>query len=73
MEVLREKPTGTRLLVVDDQPIVRAGLVTLFQKTGEVEAREAGPKEAANLSLVFRPAVCLLDAALPTLSAFAVA
>lgn len=57
-----------RVLVVEDHPIVRAGLQRLFAAEADIESREAGGgKEALALFSDYRPDVVVLDLALPDL------
>lgn len=61
-----DAPT-VRALVVDDNVVVRAGLVTLLEATGEVTiAGEAGNgRDAIHMADTLRPDVVLLDVRMP--------
>ncbi len=59
-----------RVLVVDDHPIVRAGIIALVQDHSRMDlVAEAGTgEEAITLALTHRPDVILMDLRLPTMS-----
>ncbi|HLU34129.1 MAG TPA: response regulator transcription factor [Thermomicrobiales bacterium] len=59
-----------RVLVVDDHPIVRAGIIALVQDHPRMDlVAEAGTgEEAVTLALTHRPDVILMDLRLPTMS-----
>ena len=65
------RPTGTeepiRLLIVDDHPVVRLGLVTLFGSARNVAVvGETGSvQEAVSLAAATQPEVILMDVRLP--------
>jgi DNA-binding NarL/FixJ family response regulator len=58
-----------RVLVADDQPIVRQGLATILAAEPDVEvvATAADGREALRLAEVLRPDVCLVDVRMPGL------
>lgn len=58
-----------RVLIADDQPIVRAGLATVLNASPGVEvvAAAADGREAVVLARRWRPDVCLLDIQMPVL------
>jgi two-component system, NarL family, response regulator NreC len=60
----------TRVLIVDDHPLVRGGLRSLLQRNGEFEvvAEAADGYEAIELSTLHSPDVILLDVAMPRLT-----
>ena len=66
---MREPGTNVRVLVADDQEIVRAGLTTILngQPGIEVAAQAADGHEAVSLARRLRPDVCLLDIRMPRL------
>ncbi|WHM36873.1 response regulator transcription factor [Streptomyces sp. BPTC-684] len=57
----------TRVLVADDNPVVRAGLTALLDGRGgtEVVAEAADGREACEAALLHRPDVVLLDVRMP--------
>lgn len=59
-----------RVLVVDDHPIVRAGIIALVQDHSRMDlVAEAGTgEEAITLALTHRPDVILMDLRLPAMS-----
>ena len=60
-----------KYLLVDDHPIVRAGLRRLMQSLGEIEVVEADcGREAFRLFLAERPDVALIDVNLPGMGGF---
>lgn len=56
-----------RLLIVDDHPALRAGLVALFEREGDfqVAGEAANGVEAVEQALSLKPDVILMDLALP--------
>jgi two-component system response regulator NreC len=60
----------TRVLIVDDHPLVRRGLRSLLERTGEFEviAEAADGYHAIELATQQAPDVVLLDVAMPRLS-----
>ncbi len=72
-DVLVESGASTRLLIVDDHALFRAGLVMLFRATEDIRevAVAAGADEAVGLAMEFRPDVVIMDISLPMHGAFA--
>lgn len=62
--------TAIRLLVVDDHTIVREGIVSMLEETGECEvvAQAADGAQALDLALKTRPDVVVTDLSMPRLS-----
>jgi DNA-binding NarL/FixJ family response regulator len=62
--------TPTRILIVDDHPLVRSGLRSLLERTDEfrVVGEAADGYEAIELATLHAPDVILLDLAMPRLS-----
>lgn len=60
----------TRVLLADDHPLIRSGLRTLLERSGEfkVIAEAANGAEAVELALAFKPDVVLLDVQMPRLN-----
>lgn len=60
---------ATRILVADDNPIVRSGLVSLLEATGEVQvvAEAENGRQAIDLADRHRPDLVLLDVRMPEL------
>ncbi|MGW7103958.1 response regulator [Streptomyces sp. NPDC054838] len=56
-----------RILIADDNPVVRAGLAALLATAGDLEvtAQAADGREALNLTRLHRPDVVLLDVRMP--------
>jgi DNA-binding NarL/FixJ family response regulator len=60
--------TALRVLVADDQQVVRSGLRVILEKLGfEVVAEAATGRDAVALADQFRPDVCLMDIRMPGL------
>ncbi len=61
---------ATRVLIVDDHPLVRSGLRSLLERTGEFEVVGEGADgyEAVELAALHAPDVILLDVAMPRLN-----
>jgi len=61
---------ATRVLIVDDHPLVRSGLRSLLERTDEfkVVAEGADGYEAIELATLHAPDVILLDVAMPRLN-----
>lgn len=61
---------ATRVMIVDDHPLVRGGLRSLLQRNGEFEvvAEGADGYEAIELATLHSPDVILLDVAMPRLN-----
>jgi two-component system response regulator NreC len=66
--------TPIRLLLADDHTIVRQGLVSMLEETGEcwVAAQAADGIEAMNLALKTQPDVVVTDISMPRLSGLGV-
>ncbi|GAA2614986.1 response regulator [Paractinoplanes durhamensis] len=61
-----------RVLVADDQPLIRAGLVALFRAAGlEVAGEAADGAQAVALTAETRPDVVLMDIRMPVLDGIA--
>ncbi|MFD9304415.1 response regulator [Streptomyces sp. NPDC060048] len=60
-------PSPLRVLIADDNPVVRAGLAALLAATGgiEVVAQAADGRDALRLTRLHAPAVVLLDVRMP--------
>lgn len=59
----------SRILVVDDHPMVRKGLMEIVSRSGEFEFQEAGSiKAALDVVAKWSPAAILLDLSLPDAS-----
>jgi DNA-binding NarL/FixJ family response regulator len=58
-----------RVLVADDQEIVRTGLVMILEAQPDIEvvAQAADGRRAVELALAVRPDVCLLDVRMPVM------
>jgi DNA-binding NarL/FixJ family response regulator len=70
-----ERPAaGLRVVVADDQPVVRAGLTAVLGETGEIEVVAESPngRSAVRDTLAHRPDVLVLDLHLRELSGVAV-
>jgi len=65
-----ESVAATRVLIVDDHPLVRGGLRSLLQRSGEFDviAEGADGYEAIELASLHAPDVILLDVAMPRLN-----
>lgn len=63
----------TKILVVDDHQMFRAGIANLLNKESEFEivGEAANGDEAVNMALEFMPDVILMDIELPVLDGFA--
>lgn len=61
---------ATRVMIVDDHPLVRGGLRSLLQRNGEFEVVAEGSDgyEAIELATLHTPDVILLDVAMPRLN-----
>lgn len=59
----------TRVLLADDHPLIRSGLRTLLERSGEfkVVAEAANGAEAIELALALNPDVVMLDVQMPRL------
>lgn len=70
-EATEQRPI--RILIADDQQIVRAGLATILdgQPDMEVVAEASDGREAIELARKFRPDVCLFDIRMPNLDGLA--
>lgn len=62
--------TATRVLIVDDHPLVRSGLRSLLERSGEFNVVGEGSDgyEAIELATLHTPDVILLDVAMPRLN-----
>lgn len=70
-EATEQRPI--RILIADDQQIVRAGLATILdgQPDMEVVAEASDGREAIEMARKFRPDVCLFDIRMPNLDGLA--
>jgi DNA-binding NarL/FixJ family response regulator len=64
--------SSTRILIVDHQALVRAGVRALLEKIGgmEVVAETGDGHEVINLTRQYQPQIVLLDISLPDVNAF---
>jgi len=64
--------TSIRLMLVDDHPILRTGLVNLVQRQGDlrVVGQAGSGEEAVRLAEACQPDICLLDLSLPGIDGF---
>jgi DNA-binding NarL/FixJ family response regulator len=64
--------SSTRILIVDHQALVRAGVRALLEKIGGVEvvAETGDGHEVINLTRQYQPQIVLLDIGLPEVNAF---
>src|SRR5262249_20651419 len=66
-------PAPTRVLIVDDHPMIREGLRSMLEPAGADVAGEAGTgNEAIRLAASLEPEIALLDLELPDLDGLAV-
>jgi DNA-binding NarL/FixJ family response regulator len=74
MSKLSTRPTSSpiRLLLVDDHPILRTGLVNLVQRQRDllVVGQAGSGEEALRLLATCQPDICLLDLSLPGIDGF---
>lgn len=70
---LARSSAAIRIMVVDDHPIVRAGLAAMlgYESTMEVVAEAAGGREAVELYRLHRPDVTLMDLRMPAMGGVA--
>ena len=61
-------PTHSRILVVDDHPVVRAGLIALLRTRWEVCGEASNGVEAIDKVNELRPDLVLLDLSMPVMS-----
>ena len=70
MDIPAAPPAPVRLLLVDDHPVVRAGLRAVLEADGRlaVAGEAATGREAVRLAAALRPDVVLMDLGLPDVS-----
>ncbi len=63
---MNDSPTALRVVVADDQELVRAGFVLILERAGMIVVGEAADGvEAVEVGLASRPDVILMDVRMP--------
>jgi twitching motility two-component system response regulator PilH len=72
LEIRRQAPAGTRMLVVDDSPTICAVLGRMLEQDGYAVQKAADGERALELSRAELPELIFLDIVLPGINGFAV-
>ena len=72
LEIRRQAPTGTRMLVVDDSPTICAVLGRMLEQDGYAVQKVADGERALELARAELPELIFLDIVLPGINGFAV-
>lgn len=72
LEIRRQAPAGTRMLVVDDSPTICAVLGRMLEQDGYAVQKAADGEHALELAKAEPPELIFLDIVLPGINGFAV-